>query len=763
MLVNTIVAILAERRSLSETQLLAALRRTWQTSTLSDEMTNTALADARRAGLIATRPDKHGAAEYFVAGDAASHNSQDRQYVQGLFSAFKSNIADRLKDYPNEEQLANRLDRIVNEVLTSIAHACQESYDIPIRGSVQTVHPMRLSGQEVRRYARQLDPKSIRQPVEDLAFDALDPADSFGNEIVHLVVVGGLLHGLTSQRGVSVSPSLKHMYLLLDTSALIGIVREEDHPDCRTLTQLISLSKRCEANLVVAEHTIDEWERVWIAADEQFEHAQRQMSKDDAPGVLIRYAQNPFVAAYADHLDRGGKGSWIRWATTRRDLRAQVERLGLTVVTYEDRSDEDTSYREQIHSHLLALSADANVRGGRSKGGAEADAMSAALISRWRRENGDDTAIFIANDYLTNLAFESSASGSSPLVVNPTLWLTVVTYEDRSDEDTSYREQIHSHLLALSADANVRGGRSKGGAEADAMSAALISRWRRENGDDTAIFIANDYLTNLAFESSASGSSPLVVNPTLWLQYVACLLVDDADQRIEIANLIADVGVRDMILGMASTYSLDEIFEISDVLMAEGTELNIREARDLADRRLYQSLDEMHQEAMQHVNVRVQAILSRRTTRSIQRVSNREATLQGQLDSMQGAADEKSRLAEKYKSQAEQATMGAAEDRATAAQALSDKKRAEDKSDLLKRTLYAGAGSVVVLILLIVLASWGFIQGRGILVGVFVWVGGVAAAYSWVKNTAATLRRLLGGIGVQLALDAIISAFTGKF
>ena len=459
------------------------------------------------------------------------------------------------------------------------------------------------------------------------------------------------------------------MHLLLDTSALIGIVREENHPDCQTLTQLISLSKGCEARLVVAEHTIDEWERVWGAADEQFEHAQRKISKDDAPSVLIRYAQNPFVGAYVEYLDNGGKGSWIRWSSDQRDLRTRIESLGLTVVAY----------------------------------------------------------------------------------------------EDSSDEDTTYREQIHSDLVDLSADKNVPGRRSKGGAEADAMSAALISRWRRENGDDTAIFIANDYLTNLAFTSSASGSSPLVVKPTLWLQYVTCLLVDDADQRIEIANLIADVGVRDMILGMASTYSLDEIFEISDVLMAEGTELNIRELRDLADPRLYQSLDEMHQEAMQHVNVRVQAILSRRTTRSIQRVSNREASLQGQLDSIQGVADEKSRLADQYKSQAEQATIEAAEDREAAAQALSDKKEAEDKNVLLKRSLYAGAGSVVVLILLVVLASWGFIQGRGILFGVLVWVGGLAAAYSWVKNTAATLRRLLGGIGVQLALDAIISAFTGKF
>lgn len=669
LLVNTIVAILAERQTLSETQLLAALQRTWQTSTLSDEMVDVALSDARRAGLIVKRPDKHGKTKYVVSGDAASHNSQDRQHIQGLLSAFKSNIADRLKDFPNEQRLTNRLDRITNEVLTAIAHACKESYDIPIRGSAQTVHPMRLSDQGVRRYTRRLDPKSIRQPVETLAFDALDPADSFGNELVHLVVVGGLLHGLTSQRGISGSPSLQHMHLLLDTSALIGLVREEDHSDYRTLTQLISLSQRCKANLVIAEHTIDEWERVWSAAEEQLEQAKRKMSKDDAPIALMRYAQNPFVGAYVEYLDNGGQGSWIRWASVQRDLRTKVEAMGLTVVAY----------------------------------------------------------------------------------------------DDCSDEDAAYREKIHSDLVALSADENIPGRRSKGGAEADAMSAALISRWRRENGDDTAIFVANDYLTNLAFTSSTSGTSPLVVNPTLWLQYVTCLLVDDADQRIEIANLIADVGVRDMILGMASTYSLDEILEISDVLMAEGVELSIRETRDLADPRLYQSLDEMHQEAMQDVNVRVQTILSRRTARSIQRVSNREASLQDQLDTIRGVADEKSRLADKYKSQAEQATEGAAADRAAAAQALSDKEKAEDRSELLKRALYAGAGSAVVLILLIVLASWGFIRGLGILLGVLVWSGGAAVAYGWVQNKAATLRRLLGGIGVQLILKAIIAAFTGEF
>ena len=665
-LINTIVAILAERQSLSETQLLTFLRKTWQTTTLSDELFSDALDDARRAGLITTRPDKHGATKYIVSGDAKSHNDQDRQYAATLVSSLKSSIADRLKGYPDESRLANRLDRIVNEVLTAIAHACQESYDIPIPGSAQTVHPIRLSEQEVRRYARQLDPESIRQPVEDLAFDALDPADSFGNELVHLVVVGGLLHGLSSQRGVSVSPSLQHMHLLLDTSALIGIVQDEHHSEYRTLTELISLSKRCDAKLVVAEHTIDEWERVWIAADEQFDQAELNISKGDTLSVLTRYAQNPFIGAYVDYLDKDGQGSWIGWANARRDLRTQVENLGLQVVAY----------------------------------------------------------------------------------------------EDSSNEETRYRERIHSDLVALSEDSNVPGRRSRGAADADAKSAALISRWRRKNGDDTAIFIAKDYLTNLAFTSSASGSNPLVVNPTLWLQYVTCLLVDDADERIEIANLIADVGVRNMILGMASTYSLEEILEISDVLMAEGIELNVREARDLADLRLYQSLDEMHQEALQDVNVRVQTILSRRTTRSIQRVSNREASLQEKLDSFQEVADEKSHLADKYKSAAEQANIKSAEDRVAAAEALADKRQAEDRNVLLKRTLYSGAGSTLVLILFIVLAAWGFIGGLGILFGVLVWVGGVVAAYSWVQNRAATFRGLLGGVTAQIVLEIVVSAVT---
>ena len=665
-LINTIVAILAERQSLSETQLLTFLRKTWQTTTLSDELFSDALDDARRAGLITTRPDKHGATKYIVSGDAKSHNDQDRQYAATLVSSLKSSIADRLKGYPDESRLANRLDRIVNEVLTAIAHACQESYDIPIPGSAQTVHPVRLSEQEVRRYARQLDPESIRQPVEDLAFDALDPADSFGNELVHLVVVGGLLHGLSSQRGVSVSPSLQHMHLLLDTSALIGIVQDEHHSEYRTLTEVISLSKRCDAKLVVAEHTIDEWERVWIAADEQFDQAELNISKGDTLSVLTRYAQNPFIGAYVDYLDKDGQGSWIGWANARRDLRTQVENLGLQVVAY----------------------------------------------------------------------------------------------EDSSNEETRYRERIHSDLVALSEDSNVPGRRSRGAADADAKSAALISRWRRKNGDDTAIFIANDYLTNLAFTSSASGSNPLVVNPTLWLQYVTCLLVDDPDERIEIANLIADVGVRNMILGMASTYSLEEILEISGVLMAEGIELNVREARDLADLRLYQSLDEMHQEALQDVNVRVQTILSRRTTRSIQRVSNREASLQEKLDSFQEVADEKSYLAHKYKSAAEQANIKSAEDRVAAAEALADKRQAEDRNVLLKRTLYSGAGSTLVLILFIVLAAWGFIGGLGILFGVLVWVGGVVAAYSWVQNRAATFRTLLGGVTAQIVLEIVVSAVT---
>lgn len=632
LVISTLVTVLTGSNSITSQRLFDAIRGMWKTSTLSDEALNAALRDARAAGLVIER-DLNGEKLYSVSADAAAETEQDHIYVTHMLDTFQSQISERLSEYPKASGPASRPDRIVGHVLTAIAQACQGSYAIEAPGSSQSVRPISVSQSSALQYADQLHPKSIRPPVRDFALDALDTAEHFGNEIVHLIVVSGLLLGLTTQRGTSEAPSLSHMKVVLDTSSLIDLVKPDAHPERNSLLELISLSDRCKANLVVAQHTIDEWTRVWDAADvEMGESASRVRSISSA--LLSRLVSNPFVGMYIDYCNDGGEQSWLQWSVSRRELDELLLPLPVAVEEY--------------------------------------------------------------------------------------------TCQDESDQ-LSY-ERLYETLSRLSKDKEVPGGRTKAAAEADAKTATMVARWRSEYGEASSVFVARDRLTDRTYAECFPDSKPLVIQPMNWLQYVSCLIVDDPVTRIDIADLIADVAVRDTVLSMASTYPLDEVLSFSELLQSTGMEPSAQIVRELDASGLFDATDALHQESSEALVMRAQAVIARRTTRRNQRAAIRESRLKTRLREMQKIVDDRTVEADAHRSRA-----------ASEEQRADDEAREKDAlaaSNLrLRRSIHAGIASGIALILLVSLAAWGVLSGLGIVLGILVVVAGGLYAYHWIRDT----------------------------
>ena len=637
--ISTLVTVLAARQPMTSERLFGAIRSMWKTSTLTDEVLTTALHDARAAGLVVER-DSDGVASYFVSADAAAETQQDQLYVSRLLEDFRDQVSERLTEYAEAATLMKRQDRVVSHVLTAIARACQGSYQIDVPGSSKSVRPLSVSQGAVKQYASQLEPKSIRIPVRELALDALDVGEPFGNEIVHLVVVSGLLLGLTTQRGIAEAPSLEHIKVILDTSFLIGLVKPDDDSERRTLLELISLSNRCNATLVVADHTVDEWSRVWDGADAEMSDSGSRASTISSD-ILSRLVGNPFVAAYIDYRNAGGTHGWIRWSESHRDLYNLLQPLPISV--------------EQ--------------------------------------------------------------------------------YVEQDDIDSQCYERLYEALRRLSKDKTTPGWRNRSAAEADARTGTIVARWRRRRGEGSAVFVAKDRLTDLAYAECFPDSKPLVIQPMVWLQYVSCLIVDDPLARIDIADLIADVAVRDTVLSMASSHTLEEVLGFSDLLTSTGIEPSAQLARDLDDPSLFDAADALHQESSEDFMVRAQAVIARRGTRSNQRAANREAHLQTELDAMQRVVDNRTSEADTQRSRAD-----------------SEQQRADDvtleKDDLeksysrLRRIVHAGSASGIALIVLMLLWGYELLSGWGILAGgVAVVVGGVYA-FHWVDDTESNPKRM---------------------
>ena len=293
---------------------------------------------------------------------------------------------------------------------------------------------------------------------------------------------------------------------------------------------------------------------------------------------------------------------------------------------------------------------------------------------------------------------------------------------------------MFSTLQELSKDHRVKG-RTRAAAEADARTATMIAKWRRANGQASAVFVARDSLTNRAFAKCFPDARPLVIWPTVWLQYVGCLAVDDPTSQIDIAELIADAAVRDTVLSMAGAHTLDEVLDFSDLLTSEGVEISAQLARDLDDPLLFDTADVLHQESSEDFLLRAQAVISRRGTRSNQRAANREALLQTELDAMQRVVDDRSSEADTQRSRANREQQRADD--------VTREKIGLKKSNLrLRRIIHAGAASGIALILLILLSGYEFLSGWSIVFGVVAAGVGGLYAFHWVDDTESGPKRM---------------------
>ena len=641
---STLVAVLAERQPMSSPRLFRAIREMWKTSTLTDDALSGALEDARAAGLIAEHRE-NGEKAYSVSSGAAEETRHDQDYVVNLLRDFQNQISERSADYPNFSSEPQKQVRLMREVLTAIAKACQDSYAIDAPGTSKSVRPLSVSQSASIRYANNLTPASIRSPVKDLALDALDNGELFGNEVVHLIVVSGLLLGLTTQRGISTEPTLENTKIILDTSCLIDLASPHDHPGHKALRELISLSDRCKANLVVAQHTIDEWDRLWDGADREMAYAEARVEAITSP-IMARLVNNPFVVAHIDYRNGDGSYSWIRWSEEKRDLRQLLKSFPITVEDYIEEDEVDRERREQLSAILRELSAE---RGSRS--------------------------------------------------------------------------------------------RRKAATEADARSASMVAKWREIYGQSSAVFVAKDNLTNRAYARCFPDAQPLVIWPTVWLQYVGCLVVDDSVSQIDIADLIADVAVRDTVLSMAGAHTLDEVLDFSDLLTSEGIEISAQLARDLDDPLMFDAADVLHQESGEDFLIRAQTAIARRGSRRNQRATYREARLETEISAVQQVADDRSSEADTQRTRAESEQQRA--DNATC-----ERDTLRQSNLRLRRMIHAVSASGVALILLGTLSGWGFLSGWAFVLGVVGAIAGVLYAYHWVSNAESTPSRMwIAGFG----------------
>jgi hypothetical protein len=204
--------------------------------------------------------------------------------------------------------------------------------------------------------------------------------------------------------------------IVLDTSCLVDFVEEGAQRDA--VVALIRATVALGGKVVVADHTLDEWDRLWIGASQ--EAAAVDVSETALPAGTETLTSNPFIQSWIRRrAARGTKYSWSRFERDCKDPRTDLSALGAVIRPSGNHHPEDRALADRLRSEMTK--ANEASRRIRKRAAIDADVESAVMIARWRARG--EQAFFVAFDRLTERSWRVVLPDQgTTLTVTPPAW-----------------------------------------------------------------------------------------------------------------------------------------------------------------------------------------------------------------------------------------------------------------------------------------------------------------------------------------------------
>ena len=418
--VSTVVEVLVGGDRTTD-ELLVAVNRTLRTRTVLAPEFARVLEDAEAAGLIVKPMALSGIERWQVTSLAREEAAEDRAWGKRVYADFEADVARELAD-DGLDVSTQRAQKAARHLLGALSEGAG-NYDVA-EGLEGLLHPIDFDRPAVQRALAAVDPRPLRHALLGLAEEAMDPDEPFGNDLVHLLVVSNLLHGFATRRDLPEAARLDGVRVLLDTSALFDLIADGT-PEQKLLHDMLELSERAGVEVVVAEHTLDEWERVWVGAE--YENPRSHEAENLDP-LVDRITRNAFITEFLRRRKSQKQMTWGRFETQARSLRGLLEALPFPVNIRPagNNTEQDKAVVAAALEKITALSQDPDVPGKRKGRAGAADAEAVAMIARWRDSDATSVrccAYFVAEDYLTTRAYRELYVGDPhPMTLNVAGW-----------------------------------------------------------------------------------------------------------------------------------------------------------------------------------------------------------------------------------------------------------------------------------------------------------------------------------------------------
>lgn len=409
--------------------------RLWATQAIPHATIRSALSAAQAAGLVVPQQTLLDT-DWTLTDDARRDTLDDVLWAEGVLHRYEAEARDRLADGPNADLLTERqIDRIATRVREAIAIGAEGLYSLELAARPGALRPMRFHESEALSHLHDLQPRTVRGAAQRLLVGALNPADTFADELIHLLVTGNVLHGMVTRRDLSVRPDLSGTRLAVDTSVLLDLV-VEGTDEAKAVTEAFRLSTTLGVELIVADHTIAEWGRLFDAADNEL--AESGTPAKDL-GLLAELIGNPFGKAFAQLQTAVPTLTWARFRADWRDPTVRLTRMGLNVRPNGNSKADDQSVG-LMRAELTRLNRTRPSRRLRTVDALRSDAQSAAMVNRWRSRLGEAGAFFISHDRMTGRAYGTVfPCERAPFGVTPAAWLTIAASFTTDDPDEKAR------------------------------------------------------------------------------------------------------------------------------------------------------------------------------------------------------------------------------------------------------------------------------------------------------------------------------------
>jgi len=421
--VNAAIGHLATNDKLSTESLRNALATVFRTQAVTIVELEEALRGAQQAHLVEAVSGPNGEERWQATAGVIAEASQDREWAASVLSRLGDDVTARL-DELGHSLTPTQASKVVHEFIRILAAGCNIAANGQNLGA-DHLRPLDFNRQAISEALRRLEPAQYREAMHDLLDASCDPDDPFGVEIVHYLIVSSVLICYIKKQDLRVTPTLRDTRLLLDTQVLVQLV-DGGTPEQAVVRSLVKLTKDLGGEVYVAEHSIEEWGRLWEGADQEKPDAVTDALLFEAAS---RLTQNPFIGQFLRARSTDTTLKWRRFQISRSNVMGILNELGVVVRAHGNHTTEDMEIVDRVIEEMK------DTRGPhgrpRSRASINADAQSAAMIARWRKRTGGGmcSAYFISADSSTGRAYQHVAiDDQTPLTIRPGAWLMYAAY-----------------------------------------------------------------------------------------------------------------------------------------------------------------------------------------------------------------------------------------------------------------------------------------------------------------------------------------------